>query len=66
MATDEQMATIEARRVDDTAREMMDEGVTLTWEQADEIGDEGASWLKSRLGLVSKTSDRGVSFSPHD
>ena len=43
MATEMQMATIGARRVDDVAREMMVHGVTLTEEQ---WSDSAAQWLR--------------------
>jgi hypothetical protein len=59
-ATEIQIATIRARRVDDTARAMMADGVTLTHEQADDLGDETMSWLSSRLGLTVRETDSGV------
>ena len=59
-ATEIQIATIRARRVDDTARAMMASGVTLTHDQADDLGDEAMSWLTSRLGLRVTETDRGV------
>lgn len=62
MATVEQMVTISARRVDDVAREMMVHGVHLTHEQRAEIGDSGASWLRTRLGLCSASDEDGVTF----
>jgi hypothetical protein len=63
-ATDEQMATIRARRVDDVAREMMTSGVTLSWAQADDLGDEATDWISSRLGLRAETTDRGITYRP--
>lgn len=62
MATKEQMAAIRAQRVDSVARRMMQHGVSLTWAQADEIGDEGTGWLRTRLGLVGTSSDNGVEY----
>lgn len=62
-ATKIQIETIQARRVDDTAREMMRDGVVLTHEQADQIGDEGHAWIRTRLGLVQATDDVGVTYS---
>lgn len=59
-ATETQIATIRARRVDDTARAMMTAGVMLTHEQADDLGDECLDWLRSRLGLRVAETDRGV------
>ena len=52
MATQIQIDTIEARRVNDVAREMMVGGVTLSAEQSDEISDAGHQWIRDRLGLV--------------
>jgi hypothetical protein len=66
MATTEQMDTIEHRRVDDTARAMMTEGITLDWDQADALGDSGCDWLRTRLGLVSTTDEGGVRFEPRE
>lgn len=63
-ATESQLATIRARRVDDTAREMMEAGVTLTHEQADELGDEACDWMSRRLGLQMTTDSEGVRFAP--
>lgn len=59
-ATETQIATIRARRVDDTARAMMAEGVMLTHEQADDLGDEAMGWITRRLGLRVTETDRGV------
>lgn len=64
IATETQIATIRARRVDDTARAMMVGGVTLTHEQADDLGDEAIGWLRSRLGLTVRETDRGVECVP--
>lgn len=66
MATTEQMATIKAMRVDDTARTMMAEGVTLTWDQVDDLSGEQIDWLASRLGLGRTTDDRGMVWVPRD
>ena len=59
-ATEEQIATIRARRIDAVARAMMTGGVTLTHEQADDLGEDGVDWLKTRLGLTVRETDRGV------
>mgnify|MGYP003406173510 FL=1 len=60
MATQIQIDTIRARRVDAIAREMMAYGVGLTHEQADDLGDEAIDWLRTRLGLVVRTTDVAV------
>ena len=60
--TSEQLATIRARRIDDAARVMMRSGVSLTWEEADEIGEEGCAWVESRLGLSRTTDEEGIHY----
>lgn len=64
MATRRQMATIRHQRIDDTARAMMDGGVTLTWRQRDDIGDACSDWLVRRLGLTATTTEDGVRYEP--
>ena len=64
MATAQQMATIEAMRVDATAREMMAVGVNLTWDEVDAISGECEDWLSSRLGLRAESDDTGVRYVP--
>jgi hypothetical protein len=66
MATTTEMETIRARRVDDEARRMMRAGVTLTWAEAAEIGDEGVDWIRRRLGLESVTDEVGIAFAHRD
>ncbi len=66
IATTEQLATIRARRIDDTAREMMVAGVSLSWDQADALDDEARDWIARRLGLIGHTDDRGVHYLPAD
>lgn len=63
-ATPAQLSTIRDRRVDDEARDMMATGVTLSHDQADELGDEACDWIASRLGLHVATDDRGVRYTP--
>lgn len=63
MATTEQIETIRAQRVDDTACAMMRDGVTLTWEQADALGDDVLDWIERRLGLRVETTHAGVVYS---
>lgn len=64
MATQEQMATIEAQTVNAVAREMMRSGVKLSYDQSDAIGDVGMAWLESRLGLSCVETDRCVECQP--
>ena len=64
MATRKQMRTISHRRIDDTARAMMRTGVTLTWPQSEQLGDEAGDWIRTRLALpVVETSHAGVTYS---
>ncbi len=65
-ATAEQIATIRARAVNDTARAMMLRGVRLTYAQADDLGEEALDWLRSRLGLRSSTTDGWILCEPAD
>ena len=64
MATMAQLDTIGARRVDDTAREMMSVGVALSWAELDALGpDTTVQWLRDRLGLVLADADAiGVTY----
>lgn len=64
MATRAQIETIEARAYDDVAREMASEGLELSYEQADAIGDDGIAWLEQRLGLRCTETDVGVECTP--
>ena len=64
-ATEAQLATIRARRVDATARAMMVDGVTLTHAQAAELGDECLDWIADRLGLSVIETDIGVECTPY-
>lgn len=63
-ATEEQIRTIRARAINDTARDMMAHGVTLTHEQADDLGGEALGWMGGRLGLHVQETDTGVSCTP--
>jgi len=62
--TKAQMDSIDHRRIDDTTREMMVDGVTMTHDESDEISDAGHSWLETSLGLVSESTDEGMAYSP--
>jgi len=66
MATKQQMATIQARRVDDTARAMMRDGLSLTWDEAGIVGDEACDWIARRLGLARTTDEAGVHFASRE
>lgn len=63
-ATEEQLATIRARAVNGTARAMMRDGVTMTWEQADELGAAAIQWIESRLDMVCEMTTEAVVCTP--
>ena len=63
-ATEAHIAAINAKAFNAAAREMLD-GVRMTHEQSDEIGDEGKMWLIARLGLAARTDDAGVTYTTH-
>lgn len=63
-ATDDQIETIRKRAYNQTARDMAHGGVKLTWEQADDLGDQAIDWMRSRLGLRISTTDRGIIGQP--
>lgn len=64
-ATEAQLDTIRTRAVNDEARAMMAGGVTLTHEQADELGGEALDWMRYRLALDIKETDVGTECAPH-
>lgn len=63
-ATTEQIGALRARAVNAITREIMAHGVTLTHEQADELGEETLAWMGGRLGLNVRETDRGVECTP--
>jgi hypothetical protein len=63
-ATEAQIEQLRARAVNDVTREIMASGIRLTHEQADELGAEVLGWMKGRLGLNVKATDRGVECTP--
>ena len=60
IGTDMHLDTIRRARYNATAREIAAHGISLSHEQADEIGDVGCDWLRTRLGLTIETTARGV------
>jgi len=63
-ATEDQLVQISRRAVNATTRKIMTDGITLTWDQVDSLGDEPLDWMRERLGLKVKTTDAGAVFSP--
>lgn len=55
---------IRSHAYNDEARELTHHGVTLTHEQADDLGSEALGWLGSRLGLSVRETDSGVGCTP--
>lgn len=64
MATDEQITQLRAHAVNDITRKIMADGVSLTHEQADDLGAETLGWIGGRLGLNVKATDTGVECTP--
>lgn len=62
IATEKQIQAILAQAANSITREIRDNGICLTHEQSDEIGDIGRDWLRDRLGLRAMSSDVGVEF----
>ena len=58
------MDAIEHRAINDVTREIQRDGIVLTWDEADRIGDAGAQWLRDRLGLTAETAENGVVYRP--
>jgi hypothetical protein len=63
-ATQDQITQLRRHAVNTVTREIMANGIKLTWEQADDLGDEVIDWMGKRLGLKSRTTDAGIIFSP--
>lgn len=63
-ATDDQITQLRRHAVNDVTREIMTNGIKLTWDQAHDLGDEVIDWMGTRLGLKSRTTDAGITFTP--
>lgn len=63
-ATDNQITQLRRHAVNSVTGEIMAHGTKLTWDQANDLGDEVINWMRTRLGLKSTTSDRGITFKP--
>jgi len=55
-----QLDALRARAINDVTRAIMADGITLTFGDVDDLGDETMAWIGSRLGLSVTTTDRGV------
>ena len=64
IATEAQIKQLRAHAVNTTTREIMAQGVKLTWAQADDLGDETIDWMSGRLGLNKRTTNEGITFTP--
>ncbi len=60
--TEDQITQLRRHAVNDATREIMWNGVKLTWEQADDLGQEVIDWMRTRLGLQTRTTDAGIVF----
>lgn len=63
-ATDEQIEQLRRHAVNDTTRPIAAEGILLTHEQADDLGEEVLGWMYGRLLLNIQATDRGVECAP--
>ena len=55
-----QLDALRSRAINDVTRAIMATGITLTFGDVDDLGDETLAWIGSRLGLSVTTTDRGV------
>jgi len=55
-----QLDALRSRAINDVTRAIMADGITLTFGDVDDLGDETMAWIGSRLGLSVTTTDRGV------
>ena len=56
----DQLDALRSRAINDVTRAIMADGITLTFGDVDDLGDETMAWIKNRLGLSVTTTDRGV------
>ena len=63
-ATDDQITQLRRHAVNNVTREIMANGLKLTWAQAHALGDEVIDWMRTRLDLKSSTTDHGITFKP--
>jgi hypothetical protein len=64
-ATKEFVESVKIQAVTFAARDAERNGVFLTWDQVDEVGDEGTAWIEGRLSLLAQDStDRGIQYVP--
>lgn len=63
-AREEQLDALRRQAVNDVTREIMHEGVLLTHEEADDLGEEVLDWMEYRLGLNVTETDAGVECRP--
>lgn len=63
-ATDDQIQQLARRAINDTTREIAATGVALTWDQADDLGEQVLDWMRSRLGLRIETDADEVRCMP--
>lgn len=59
-ARDVILSAIRARAVTDATRYVQEHGISLSHDEADDMGDECLDWLRTRLGLRVTTTDTGV------
>lgn len=63
-AADETLAQLRARAVNDVTRAVAVNGLHLTHEQADDLGEETLAWCRRRLRLTMHDTHEGVDLVP--
>lgn len=63
-ATETQLTALRAHAVNDVTRQIMADGIVLSHEQADELGEETLGWIGARLGLNVTETDTNVLCTP--
>lgn len=57
---EEQLDALAARAVNDVTRAIMRDGIDLSHDEADDLGEETLAWMRSRLGLTITETSEGV------
>lgn len=65
-ATATHLEQLRLRAVNDVTREIAAQGVRLTHEQADDLGEVVIDWMRGELDLAIYTDDVGVTLAPRD
>ena len=60
----EQLRAIRLRAVNEVTRAIARDGIRLSHDEADEMGEQAIDWLRSRLGMRIETTTEGVECRP--